>query len=78
MCALVDPSRLRYLEQIGQPCAVSLGGTLTAESERDVRSSTITAIDISGDDAVAHIRSPSGARELRLHRRRGRWLVLGV
>ena len=78
MCALVDPSRLRYPEQIGQPCAVSLGGRLTAESQRDVRSSKITAIEISGDDAVAQVRSMSGARELRLHRRRGRWLVLGV
>jgi hypothetical protein len=63
MCALVDPSTLRYLEQIGQPCEVSLGGTLTAESERDVRTSRITAIDISGDDAVAHIRSISGTRD---------------
>src|SRR4051794_24191451 len=60
MCALVDPSKLRYLQQIGQPCEVSLGGRLTAESERDVRSSTITAIDISGDDALAHIRGTSG------------------
>jgi hypothetical protein len=78
MCALVDPSKLRYLEQVGQPCELSLGGTLTAESARDVRSSTITAIDISGDDAVAHTRGRSGARDLRLHRRGGRWLILGV
>jgi hypothetical protein len=78
MCALVDPAKLRYLEQIGLPCEVSLGRRLTAESERDVRSSRITRIEISGDDAVAHIRSTSGARDLRLHRRRGRWLILGV
>jgi hypothetical protein len=50
MCALVDPSRLRYLEQVGQPCLVSLGGRLTAASERDVRSAAITSIEISGDD----------------------------
>jgi hypothetical protein len=78
MCALVDPSKLRYLDQIGQPCELSLGGTLTAESERDVRSRTITSIEISGDDAVAHTRGRSGARDLRLHRRGGRWLILGV
>lgn len=78
MCALVDSSKLRYLEQIGQPCEISLGGTLTPESERDVRSSTITSIEISGDEAVAHIRGTSGARDLRLHRRRGRWLIVGV
>jgi hypothetical protein len=78
MCALVDPSTLRYLELIGQPCVVSLGGTLTAESERDVRSATITSIEIRGDDAVAHVRGTSGVRDLRLHRRRGVWLILGV
>jgi hypothetical protein len=78
ICALVDPSKLRYLEQIGQPCEVSLGGTLTAESARDVRSSTITSIEITGDDAVAHIGGTSGARDLRLRRRGGHWLILGA
>jgi hypothetical protein len=78
MCALVDPAKLRYLEQIGQPCELSLGGSLTAESERDVRSATITSVEISGEGAVAHVRGLSGVRDLRLHRRRGHWLILGV
>jgi hypothetical protein len=77
-CELVDPSKLRYLEQIGLPCEVSLGGTLTPESERDVRTSAITSIDIHGDRAVAHIRSAGGRRDLQLHRRGGHWLIVGV
>lgn len=78
MCSLVDPARLSYLEQIGQPCEVSLGGTLTPEAQRDVRSSTITTIEITGDNAVAHTRGESGTRDLRLHRTQGHWLILGV
>ena len=78
MCALVDPGKLRYLELIGLPCEVSMGGRLTPDSERDVRSSTITSIEIAGDDAVAHTRGSSGARDRRLHRTRGHWLIVGV
>jgi hypothetical protein len=78
MGALVDPSKLRYLEQIGQPCEVSLGSTLTAESEREVRTWTVTAIDITGNDAVADIRSASSTRDLHLHRRQDHWLILGL
>jgi hypothetical protein len=50
----------------------------TPESERDVRSARITAIDIRGDDAIAHLREANGTRDLRLHRGNGRWLILGV
>jgi hypothetical protein len=78
MGALVDPSKLRYLERIGQPCEVSLGSTLTAESEREVRTWTVTAIDITGNDAVADIRSASSTRDLHLHRRQDHWLILGL
>jgi hypothetical protein len=78
MCALVDPAKLRYLEQIGQPCEVSLGGTLTPESERDVRSRTIASIQITGDDAVAHTEGVGGARDLALRRTAGHWLIRGV
>jgi hypothetical protein len=73
MCALVDPSKLRYLEQIGQPCEVALGGRLTPESERDERTGAITSIDIGDDTAVAHIRSA-----VHLRRRAGHWLIVGV
>jgi hypothetical protein len=78
MCALVDPAKLRYLEEIGRPCEVSLSGTLTADSERDVRSRMITSIEIAGDSAVAHTRGLSGARNLELHRTERHWLILGV
>src|SRR3954451_1942838 len=70
-CALVDPAKLRYLELIGQPCEVLLSGTLTADSERDVRARIITSVEIAGDKAVAHTRGPSGARDLELHRSEG-------
>jgi hypothetical protein len=53
-------------------------GTFTPESARDIRSSRITAIDIRGDDAVAHLREASGTRDLRLRRRKGHWLILSV
>jgi ABC-type methionine transport system permease subunit len=78
MCALVDPAKLRYLEQIGLPCEVSLGGVLTAESERDVRNRTITSVDIVGDNAVAHTTGTGGPRDLALHRSVGHWLIIGV
>src|SRR4051794_40094939 len=78
MCALVDPAKLRYLEQIGQRCEDSLGGTLTRESERDVRSITISSIEIRGDNAVAQLRAASGARDLSLRRTEGDWLIVGV
>jgi hypothetical protein len=78
ICALVDPSKLQYLEQIGNPCEVLFAGTLTAESAREVRSRTITSIEIKGNDAVAHIGGTSGARDLRLRRRGGHWRILGV
>jgi hypothetical protein len=78
MCALVDPSKLQYLEQVGNPCEMLYAGTLTAESAREVRNRTITSIEIKGDDAVAHIGGTSGARDLRLRRRGGHWRILGV
>jgi hypothetical protein len=78
MCALVDPAQLRYLEQIGQPCEVSLGGTLTPQSRRDVRSRTITSIQITGDDAVAHTEGVGGPRDLTLRRTAGHWLIRGL
>jgi hypothetical protein len=78
MCALVDPAKPRYLEVIGEPCEVSLSGTLTADSERDVRGRTITSVEIAGDKAVAHTRGLSGARDVELHRTEGQWLILGV
>jgi hypothetical protein len=74
-CALIDPATLRYLEQIGEPCEVLQSGTLTAESERDVRSRTIASIEIDGDSAVAHTRGLSGARHITLHRIEGRWFI---
>jgi hypothetical protein len=77
-CALVDPAKLRYLELIGLPCEVSMGGRLTPDSERDVRSRAITSIGIAGDNAVAHNRGLSGARDFKLHRTRGQWLFVGV
>jgi hypothetical protein len=76
--ALVDPAKVRYLEVIGQPCEVSPGGALTADSERDVRSRMITSVVIAGDKAVVHTRGLSGARDLELHRTEGHWLILGV
>jgi len=78
VCALVDPAKLSYLDQIGQPCEQALGGTLTADSERDVRSRAITSIEIKGNDAVAHTRGVNGPRDLALHRTAGRWLIVGV
>src|SRR3954463_3780682 len=78
MCALVDPAKLRYLELIGQPCEVSLSGTLTADSERDVRGRMVTSVEIAGDKAVAHTRGPSGTLDLELHRSEGHWLIVGV
>ena len=78
MCALVDPAKLRYLEQIGLPCEISLGGTLTPASERDVRSRTISSIDVKGDNAVAHTTGTDGPRDLRLRRSVGHWLIVGV
>lgn len=78
MCALVDPAKLRQLNQVGQPCEVSLGGTLTPDSERDVRSRAVTAIEIKGNDAVAHTRGVNGPRDLALRRTAGRWLIVGV
>jgi hypothetical protein len=78
MCALVDPAKLRYLELIGQPCEVFLSGTLTADSERDVRGRMITSVEIAGDKAVAHTRGASGARDLELQRSEGHWLIVGV
>jgi hypothetical protein len=74
-CALIDPATLRYLEQIDEPCEVLQGGTLTAESERDVRSRNIASIEIDGDNAVAHTRGLSGARDITLHRIEGRWFI---
>ena len=56
-CALVDPAKLRYLEQIGLPCELVQSGTLTAESERDVRSSMSRTPCT--DRAWATARSPS-------------------
>jgi hypothetical protein len=38
----------------------------------------ITSIKIHDDAAVAHIRSASGGRDLRLHRRAGHWRIVGV
>lgn len=78
MCALVDPAKLRYLEQIGEPCEVSMSGRLTPDSERDVRTSKIISIEIAGDNAVAHTRGSSGKTDLKLHRTRGQWLIVGV
>jgi hypothetical protein len=78
MCALIDPGKRRYLEQIGHPCEVSLGGELTPDSERDVHSRTITSIDINGDDAVAHTDGADGARDLALRRTEGDWLIVGA
>lgn len=78
MCALVDPAKLRYLEQIGLPCEVCLGGTLTPQSERDVRSRTITSIEITGDDAVAHAEGVDGRCEVALRRSAGHWLIREV
>ena len=72
-CALIDPPTLRYLEQIGEPCEVLQSGT--AESERDVRSRNIAAIEIDGDNAVTHTRGLSGARDITLHRIEGRWFI---
>jgi hypothetical protein len=77
ICALVDPAKLEYLEQIGQPCEALYSGVLTPESERDVRSSTITSIEINGADAVAHTHEVSGTHELRLRRTGGHWRVVG-
>jgi hypothetical protein len=71
MCALVDPAKLQYLEQIGNPCQMLYAGRLTAESAREVRNGTITSIEIKGDGAVAHIGGTSGAQDLRLHHRGG-------
>jgi hypothetical protein len=78
MCALVDPAKLRYLEQVGEPCEVAMSGRLTPDSERDVRSRTIASIAIAGDNAVAHTRGLSGARDLKLRRTRGHWLIVGI
>ena len=74
-CALVDPAKLRYLEQIGLPCELVQSGTLTAESERDVRSTKVTAVEIDGDRAVAHARSVHGVRDIELRRVDGTWLI---
>ena len=74
-CALVDPATLHYLEQIDLPCESVQSGTLTAESERDVRSTRVTAIEIDGDRAVAHTRSLHGGRDIELHRVGGTWLI---
>jgi len=74
-CALVDPAKLRYLEQIDLPCELLQSGTLTAESERDVRSTKVTAVELDGDRAVAHTRSLDGGRDIELHRINGTWLI---
>jgi len=50
-------------------------GTLTAESERDVRSTKVTAVEIDGDRAVAHARSVHGVRDIELRRVDGTWLI---
>jgi hypothetical protein len=74
-CALIDPATLRYLEQIGERWEVLQSGTLTAESERDVRSRIIAFIEVDGDSAVAHTRGRSGARDIALHRIEGHWFI---
>jgi hypothetical protein len=38
----------------------------------------ITSVESAGDQAVAHTRGPSCARDLELHRTEGHWLILGV
>jgi hypothetical protein len=56
MCALVIASKLRYLEQFGLPCEVSLGGRLTAD-----RSATSAAAESPASISTVITRSLTSA-----------------